>query len=186
MKKVAFLCLILVLAMGTMGVGLAHWAGVLNITGTVSTATFGAELSQPDTCTDNEGTAEKPQDIGQCSCSLSSDNQTITVTITDGYPCYSCNCTFDVHCTGTMPIKIKALTPVTVPASWLTVNVGDDPAKGNNTVGDCGANGDVLVGEKIHFCECAWGLITCHVEQTAPTTGASTTFTYTIDYEQAQ
>lgn len=183
MKKIGIICLALVFALGALGVGFATWSGVLNITGTATTGTFGAELSQPSDCTDSE---DGLQDIGECSCEIVGD--TIVITVTNGYPCYTCTCYFDVHSTGTIPIKITGITPGNDNPTVATVTCGDDPNKGDNTVGDCGAEGDVLVGEKIHYCEEAWGVVTVHFEQFTPppTVTEVAVFTCTIDYEQAQ
>jgi hypothetical protein len=49
MRKIGLLLLVLVLAMGALGVAYAHWSGELVINGTVNTGTFGAELTQNNT-----------------------------------------------------------------------------------------------------------------------------------------
>ena len=45
------------------------------------------------------------KDVGSCSALLI-DEQTISVTVLNGYPCYSCDVNFDVVNTGEKPFKV--------------------------------------------------------------------------------
>ena len=57
-------------------------------------------------------------DKGVASCSaLLIDEQTISVTVLNGYPCYSCNVNFDVVNTGEKPVKV-----------WLVI-IDENPTK---------------------------------------------------------
>lgn len=177
MKKIGLICLVLVLALGALGVSFAHWSGVLYVQGTATTGTFGAELSL-EGCSDNEQTTERPQEIGDCDCYLDDLDpvdgkmDTLVITVTNGYPSYQCIVDFNVHCIGSIPIVV---TPGTLTSS--------DPTVADVTID--------IPGGKIHQCESLYGTVTIHFLQSdpppCPQDGPnSTTFTYTIDYEQAQ
>lgn len=224
MKKTGLLLLVLIMAMGALGVGYAHWNGTLDIDGTVNTGTFGAELTQDNGVISNaiddemigaescfgyahyEAWADptKTQDNGHATCVLSDDkddisgdkNDTMTITVTHAYPCYNVWVPVDVHCTGTVPIKVWYTIDPKPASDVCTVELILDPAQVpgptefNLAPADSEAN-----AIKLHNCETARALVHIHPLQPEPTgkpiipgatPGATYTFDITIHYVQSQ
>ena len=106
MKKIGLLCLALVLALGTMGVGLAQWTETLTITGNANTGNLSVTYQNVST-SDNENSP----DVATCEALVSggADNQTLTITITNGYPCYTCTVDFEVKNDGSIPVDLGGI-----------------------------------------------------------------------------
>lgn len=134
MKKIGLLCLALVLALGTLGVGYAAWTDTIYIEGTVTTGSLCWEFAtctlldddkpvnyggdyptdDPDfTC--HDGFTWDPElgyfweldkNVGWGEQEISDDGKTLTVTLHNAYPCYFNRLTFYVHNCGTVPLKI--------------------------------------------------------------------------------
>lgn len=134
MRKIALLCLALVLALGTLGVGYAAWTDTIYIEGTVTTGSLCWEFvsctlldddepvnpggdyptGDPDyTC--NNGFALEPgvgyfweldKNVGWGEQEISADGKTLTVTLNNVYPCYFNILGFYVHNCGTVPLKV--------------------------------------------------------------------------------
>lgn len=117
MKKIGLICLALVLTLGLMGVGYAMWSKTLDISGTVNTGEVNAIFTTA-TCTEDPEAEGK--DVGSCEV-LGAGTQTLTITITNGYPCYGCTVDFTVDNTGTIPVKVQSLSAIGAP-SEITVN----------------------------------------------------------------
>lgn len=238
MKKIGLLLLVLILAMGTLGVAYAHWKGELVINGTVNTGTFGAELTQNNTVIwqpiDDEPFEEgqpnlnlipagsvyeewidgdKTQDNAYATCVLSNEKvddysgaamDTITITVTDAYPCYEVWCPIDVHCIGSVPIHVWYTIDNAPASDVVEVAVVYDPV-----VPSLGADHfDLTTGKdgvnptsennplKLHQCESAHALVYIHPKQPDPEAtpdpidgaqpGETYTFDITIHYIQAQ
>jgi hypothetical protein len=231
MKKTGLLLLVLVLAMGALGVGYAHWSGELDIDGTVYTGSFGAELTQDngifgyaiddeligaESCTwqpppfyfwADQG---KTQDNGHAICVLTDEkklgydysgsyNDTMVITVTDAYPCYNVWVPVDVHCTGTVPIKVWYVITNTNPTDVITIEMIEDPSLTSPDVSLVPADSEADA-IKLHQCETARALIHIHplqpVEEdpgppvvpgvTGASPGVTYTFAITINYEQWQ
>ena len=225
MKKTGLLLLVLVMAMGALGVGYAHWSGELDITGTVNTGTFGAELTQDNGTIDHaiddetigaESCAQyaayaawvdcgKTQDNGHATCTLTDEKKlgydysgdamdTMVISVTHAYPCYNVWVPVDVHCTGTVPIKVWYVITNTNPTDVITIEMIEDPVLTSPDVSLVPADGEANK-IKLHQCETARALIHIHPLQPddeadpvipGATPGATYTFTITIFYEQAQ
>ena len=155
MKKIGLLCMALVLALGMLGVGYATWTDTVYIDGTVNMGTVGIELSE-DTASDDEA---PEKDVSSITCVV--DGDTLFVTVTNAYPCITYTNTFDVHCTGSVPVILKT--------DWNMANV---PAGATITVSG-------IDGEQIHYCDAVWGTITVHIDNTVAQ-GSSFTFSCTI------
>ena len=105
MKKIGLLCLALVLALGTLGVGYAMWFEDLYIEGTVNTGELDANWSIV-----NFGDSEAAdKNVSSVSATMSPDGLTLYVTVTGGYPCIDYYVNFDVDNTGTIPFHICPL-----------------------------------------------------------------------------
>ncbi len=106
------LVVILVIALAAIGVGYGLWSKVLFVSGTVATGNVNAEFLSPstnDTGTDPGYT----KDVGSCTVALAAQpgagpNDLLTVTITNGYPSYSCTVSFSVKNSGSIPVMVQA------------------------------------------------------------------------------
>ncbi len=134
MRKVALLCLALVLALGALGVGYAAWTDTITIHGQVNTGSlcwkfascslldhyqpsnYGGDYptATPDyTC--NPGFVLEPEvgyfweldkNVAWGSQNISKDGKTLSVTLHNAYPCYFNSLSFYVLNCGTVPLKI--------------------------------------------------------------------------------
>lgn len=223
-KKIGVLALALVLALGTLGVGFAHWSGTLDISGTVHTGTFGAELTQNNGVFSNAIDDEmigaeainsswpfgfpswrdtsKTQDTGHATCVLSNlkadysgtANDTMVINVTNAYPCYNVWVPVDVHCVGTIPIKVWYNITNANPADVITIEMIADPALGAGELSLVGANSEANA-TKLHQCNTTRALIHIHPLQpnstatpVVPGAAPNTTYTFsiTVNYVQAQ
>lgn len=165
MKKIGLICLAIVLALGVLGVGFGMWDKTLSIIGTVDTGEVNAIFTTAS-CDDPGTTIDPGKDKHVGSCSVSgAGTQELTITVTNGYPCYECTVDFTVDNTGTIPVKIQTLSLIGVPpeitVTWTGLAVGDQ-------IEPKGQAGDELPGD-IHI----------HVEQSAAEL-AQYTFSATI------
>ena len=102
MKKIGLLCLALVLALGTLGIGYAAWMDEVSFQGTAKSGYIEVVLS-PGVCSDPK-----------ISCSVSAPH-TLIVTLTNpGAGNYTCS--FTVTNTGTIPVKIQSIVTSGAPA----------------------------------------------------------------------
>jgi hypothetical protein len=97
-RNIAVLCLALVIALGTLGVGYAGWSANVTIEQEVYSGTWEAEVISTDY--DLADTCEDATLI------LSASAETLTVEISNAPPCCSGNITFTIDNTGTIPVKI--------------------------------------------------------------------------------
>ena len=125
MKKIGLIALIVVLALGIIGVGYAAWTSVLNITGTATAGTFNVVF---------DGTATPPANSAGGTVntfSVPTGTQTGTITLTKIYPGYDTGVmTFDLKNSGSIDasavISIGTITVVSTTggtAADLTVTV---------------------------------------------------------------
>ena len=135
MKKIGLLCLALVLALGTLGVGYAHWADTVYINQTVETGVVKLGFAKIVT-------GEKPEyegkDVGSISGNLSGEivgyvphpipggepipvYSEVVVLVKNAYPCYEVWDIVDVANVGTIPVIISKLT-----VSMKDVDTGEE------------------------------------------------------------
>ena len=139
MKKLGIIALVLVLALGAMGVGYAHWQQTLYIEGTVNTGSYCVgflNASTTDPCVSlcpvcdpgdigpnpesgtvdpgydkNVGCAEAMVSVEKDCCT---ENKTayeqLDIVICNAYPSYTANVTFSLKNCGTVPGNVLALT----------------------------------------------------------------------------
>ena len=128
MKKTGLLILVVILALGAIGVGYAAWTQTLTVTGNVATGTFGADFEAA--VTNDGGTTLDPavagtwtnnvwsgaiasKNVGSTTYVISGAlNDLLTVTVTNAYPGYYGSVYVEVHNTGSVPIKILPAAPV--------------------------------------------------------------------------
>lgn len=151
MKKIALLCLALVLALGALGVGYSMWDKTLTINGTVNTgevnACFTTAVSNdPGTTIDpgkdkHVGSTEVfCNDPGEEGNPFHACQQNILVVVTNGYPCYESTVNFTVDNIGTIPVKVQSMT-ITNPNPEITVTwtgpaIGTQIEPGQHAPGD--------------------------------------------------
>jgi hypothetical protein len=134
MKKIGLLCLALVLALGTLGIGYAHWTDTIYINGQVTTGelcwkfascslldhyqpiNYGGDYptATPD-YTSNPGFTYEPEvgyfweldkNVAWGTQNISADGKTLKVTLNNAYPCYFNVLSFYVLNCGTIPLKV--------------------------------------------------------------------------------
>lgn len=158
MKKIGLLVMVVVLAMGMLGVGYAMWDKTLFIDGTVHTGEVDAEMTV-EFCYDDEIAGK---DYSSISCMLDpADPQILLITVTDAYPCITYTCEFDIDNTGTVPI--------------IVASVGSPVVPGTITVTDMA--GGSLVGTQIDPGMMAYGMVVIHLDNTAD---ELTTYTFSV------
>ncbi|MEW6770250.1 MAG: hypothetical protein AB1330_02535 [Bacillota bacterium] len=174
MRKKWFVTLALVLSLALVGLGLAWWTDQLTIAGTVGTGEVDVVFT--GAFTDDDGTVNDPsidpsdpldpptydKNVAMKEAAISEDGKTLTCTITNGYPSYAPTTYFTITNTGTVPVRITAVT-VTPPAGGeVEVTVPD------------------LVGEVIDPEASLNGVCYQHVTEAAAE-NSSYTYTVTID-----
>lgn len=115
MKKVKYIALILVLALGLIGGAYAAWTDQLVVNGTVATGDIdvvftSAESNDPADTDDPASPADDPKDVGSTEVSLSEDGKTMTVTIENAYPGYVSKIDYEVTNNGSVPVKLQNKT----------------------------------------------------------------------------
>lgn len=138
MKKVGFICLALILALGALGVGYATWSQELIITEEVNTGSFvigvrdvetndpGPALSEPGgevyPASASEGTRDPGyeknvgaaySENGEYKCTHEGIDfyHDVTETIVNAYPSYSCTITLEFANCGSVPGIVESVTP---------------------------------------------------------------------------
>ena len=148
MKKIALICLALVVALGTLGVGFALWSGWLYIYGDVYTGNIGAEWSI-EAYYDNE-----EKDFSYIDAYLFGPDY-MEVYIWNAYPSVTYTVEWDIHCTGSVPIHFgDPLIMTDLPAGTFTFT---DMA---------GATIDWSLVQ-LHPGDTMYGMLTVHLDNTA-------------------
>jgi len=145
--KIGIVFLVLVMALGTLGIGYAMWDKTLHTVGSVNTGEVDAIFTTA-TCTEDPEADGK--DVGSCSV-VGAGTQTLTITITNGYPCYGCTVDFTIDNVGTVPVKVQSLdlsgVPAEITVTWTTVTVGDQIEPGGSAPGDIHIHVEQEAGE---------------------------------------
>jgi hypothetical protein len=124
MKKIGLLCLALVLALGSLGVGYAAWTDTIFVNGTVSTGNVDIGFSKIAVSEPNgevegkevgEITSQLSDPIAGCTVYYPWDHEAPVYEkaeffMTNAYPCYQTSAMVDVATCGTVPVKITDLT----------------------------------------------------------------------------
>lgn len=152
-KTTTTLFAVLMIAMLAIGIGYAMWDKTIHIYGEVNTGELDLEvLSVAD---DDDGIDQgKDKNVADTTAWIDAvDPQIVHVLITNGYPCYYVYVHFTVHNTGTIPVKLQAITPTSVPPC-LTVDAWDSIGEQC----DPGQNRDYTI--YVHVEQCAAELAT--------------------------
>lgn len=164
MKKIGLICLALVLALGTVGVGYAHWSKNLYIEGTVNTGEVNLEIIS--VASDDIGIDPgKDKDVASTAVQIDPlDDQRVIITVDNGYPCYYNYVHFTVHNNGTIPVKLQSVTVTSAPPE-ITVSGWD------------------TIGEQVDPCTNKDNTIYFHIEQSADELA---TYTFTVEFYYVQ
>ena len=99
-SKMVGLFALVMIALTVAGFAYAHWSETLVLSGTVKTGKL--DLAWSCKCWDNEG---ELKDVGKISCNIEDD--TLTITVENAYPCYEVGGTIDIKNVGTVPAVLK-------------------------------------------------------------------------------
>jgi len=165
MKKIGLLCLALVLALGVMGVGFALWDKTVYIEGTVNTGEVNMEVLSAAS-DDPSGSIDpgKDKDVGMTTAQINEDKQRVTVTVTNGYPCYEVYLHFSVQNVGTVPVRLQAINVINL-NPCITVEAWDG------------------LGEQLEPGDRRDNSMRIHVEQCADELA---TYTFTVEFYYVQ
>lgn len=167
MKKIVLMCIALVLALGSMGVGYSLWSDSLYIEGIIETGEVdwefynkfsvpGQPVLKPECTQDDHGIDPGwTKDVGSTTCDFfdtdgDGDYDLMELTILNAYPFYRNHVSTWVHCNGTVPIIIvgawisfDGAPEVWAPSGdWITNN-------SNSLRVSFGDN----YGSQLHFCD---------------------------------
>ena len=117
MRKIAFIGMALVLALGVMGAGFALWSDSLFIAGTIETGSIGLVWTVDLPPTDNEA---PDKDVSSADSWIDAAG-ILHITIVNAYPCITYTIPFDLHGIGSVPVHM-ALIPIpdNINPSWVT------------------------------------------------------------------
>jgi predicted ribosomally synthesized peptide with SipW-like signal peptide len=199
-KKVKYIALILVLALGLIGGAYAAWTDQLQVNGTVATGdidvVFTSAVSNDPAGTDDPASPEDdPKDVGVTEVSLSEDGKTMTVTIDNAYPGYVSEIDYAVTNNGSVPVRLQNKTidvtsgdPAALEVDngclrcWLEEN-GFPRLLWVWMECRCGEDNVLEIGSQIHDGDTFIGTISHLVTDAAEMNGS---YTYTITYDFVQ
>jgi len=148
--KIGVLILVSILALGAMSVGYALWNESLLISGTVDTSLVDAEWGI-HACYDNE---PPDKNVSWVEATISNDGNALFVRIINAYPCITYNVDFDIHCIGSMPIRLGP----------FDVDYGSLPLDSTIIITDL----DYLSGgPQLEFGDQALGTLSVHLDNSA-------------------
>jgi len=162
-RKLGFLCLALVLAMGTLGVGYALWYEDLYIEGTVNTGTVDVEWSYGPVW-DTE-----TKDVSWSDVVI--DGDTMYITIYNAYPSIWYHHQFDIHSVGTIPVHFT---------DWV-IDRGNLPAGATLQIWEDSSNpgGGPITDAQLHEGDMWYGCVEVHLDNDAAQ-GAQYTFSISV------
>ncbi|MEM2588088.1 MAG: hypothetical protein QXV23_07310 [Candidatus Bathyarchaeia archaeon] len=102
------------------GLAYAHWSETLVISGTVNTGKLDLELSC--TCSDNDDTSKDVADV-TCVVQNETEPNSITISVTNAYPCYEVSGTIDIKNVGTVPAVLIDYD-IDLPEDVILVDLG--------------------------------------------------------------
>ena len=207
MKKIGLLCLALVLALGTLGVGFALWSETLYIDGTVYTGELDWEfecgtVTVSDPCTpptadkncDNDFQNVRPApgdknvgctDVVCVDSDGDGDVDTLQVTLNNVYPCYYVHIGYFIHNNGSIPLKFERCIISGGGSSYAFTSLPCLVDLDLDGDGDLDLNlrfGDNF-GVQLHPCDSMDQSFDLHVKQGSE---QGTTYTFTIELEAVQ
>ncbi len=149
------LTIAVVLALALMGVVYALWSETLEIDGTVNTGEVDVAF-QNASDDDNGIDPGYDKDVANCSVSVAQGGNPMTITITNGYPSYTCTVSYEVLNAGSIPVKLQSITEI-VPVELTVTQSG------------------LFIGQQIDAGQYVTATVEIHVEQ-----GAAELATYSL------
>jgi hypothetical protein len=125
MKKIGLIAIIVVLALGIIGVGYAAWSQTLNANATLNTGSYIINFASSPTPSPTTGTG---------TISASASGTTMTVGLNTGYPGFSGTVNYTINNTGTIPAKVTSITltantgTIINPGAYSSGHLGDSQA----------------------------------------------------------
>ena len=114
MKKIAFIGMALILALGVMGAGFALWSDSLFVEGTIETGDIGLTWSQGDPY----DTEDSMKNVSFGECEIIDD--TLYITVFNAYPCIEYHFPIDLHGVGSVPVHTQ-MTLTSGPCPWVEI-----------------------------------------------------------------
>jgi len=108
------IALILLIALSTLGLAYGFWTETLQINGTVDTGDLDVAFVDPGLAV----TEYDPGNVGTCAYTISSDGNSIEVTIAGAYPWYECTVPVKMQNVGSVPVTYSGPVAVSAPA-WI-------------------------------------------------------------------
>jgi hypothetical protein len=107
-KKSLRITLATVMLLGMVAMGLAYgaWSDSLVVDGSVQTGTLGVKFTA-EQVSDSETTGMA--DIGDCDVVTDDTDHTLTFTMSNAYPGYSCKLIVNIDSTGSVPVKLNRI-----------------------------------------------------------------------------
>jgi len=196
MKKIGLLCLALVLALGTLGVGYAMWSDEVIIEGTVDTGTLRLGIWRA-VVERIEQEQDVPQEKDVATVDLSFEGpilekefagfgtkmayEKLVVALNNTYPCLIVDVGFYFACVGSIPVHISAIT-ISDPSGYLTWvwEVQPQPTVSpfyghfyrtgdleEEPVINITIGGGLQICQQLHWCNWSKADLIIHVKQTA-------------------
>jgi hypothetical protein len=103
------LTIAVVLALALMGVAYALWSETLTISGSVATGEVDVAFQN---ASDNDNGIDPgyDKDVADCTVAVAPDGNSMTITITNGYPSYTCTVSYEFLNDGSIPVKLQSVT----------------------------------------------------------------------------
>jgi len=175
-NKMGALFLVSVLALTAVGTSYAMWSETITMDGTVNVGSLDFEWSIHQAW-DSE--IPEKDDASSISAVISEDGNTMTVTITNAYPCIEYYLWFDVHCVGNVPVHFddfyfeEAYARQWVQDGIISIEPYEDPVTG--------VVSDYITNTQLHQCNEWYGLLTFHfTNDDGFEQGTTYTFTVTL------
>jgi hypothetical protein len=151
---------VVMIALMVAGISFAMWTETINISGYVNTGEVDVSWSVGDGY-DSEPEAK---DVSSISGTVSQDGNTLTVTVSNAYPCIDYILPIDVSNTGTIPVIISDIVvdEGNLPTG-CTVEILPDPAPNKDP--------DIAMGSQIERNGAAYGLLHVHLTNDAVENG---------------
>jgi hypothetical protein len=130
---IGVMVMILIVALGSLGVVYGLWSESLFVSGTVATGQVDVAFSP---CTTND-TGIDPgydKDVADCLCELTGPDKDstcdtgpdkMTISIIDGYPSYTCEVKYDIENVGTVPVMLQEILFAADPTLTVTQDCVD-------------------------------------------------------------
>lgn len=151
--KIGVLFLVLMVGMAAVGASYALWSKTITLTGTVATGDVNIKWS-PFIDDDDGNDPGYLKDVADCQ--VTTTNDLVTVTITNGYPSYTCTINGDITSTGSIPVEAYITINNPNPGAIEVIpSTGFIPQKPNGWIGQLHKDESIKGDFKIHVLQAA-------------------------------